>query len=33
MLVAQIEQGRYPRRPGEHCQYCPVQRECLGLDP
>ena len=33
MLVQQIEHGTYPRRAGEHCRYCPVQRDCLGLDP
>lgn len=33
LLVHQLEQGRYPRRPGDHCRYCPVERECLGLDP
>jgi hypothetical protein len=32
-LVGQLERGSFPRRPDDHCRYCPVQRECLGLDP
>ena len=26
-----IEAGHYPKNPGEHCNLCPVRRECLGL--
>lgn len=28
--IARLEAGRYPKNPGEHCRYCPLQRECLG---
>jgi hypothetical protein len=31
--VQRLEAGRYPKHPGEHCQYCPVRGECLGLGP
>jgi hypothetical protein len=26
-----IEAGHYPKNPGDHCHYCPVRGECLGL--
>jgi hypothetical protein len=26
-----IEWGHYPKNPGDHCHYCPVRGECLGL--
>jgi hypothetical protein len=32
-LIDQIEAGKYPRRPGDHCVHCPVLDECLGVDP
>ena len=32
-LVAQVEKGRYPKHPGDHCNFCPLKGECLGLDP
>lgn len=32
-LVAEIEKGRYPKHPGDHCNFCPLKGECLGLDP
>lgn len=32
-LVAAIEEGEFPKRPGTHCHFCPAQDECLGLRP
>lgn len=32
-LIQQLEAGRFPRRPGDHCSSCPVLDDCLGLDP
>jgi hypothetical protein len=32
-LIDQIEAGHLPRRPGHHCNSCPVQEECLGRNP
>lgn len=26
-----VEAGHYPKNPGDHCAYCPVRGECLGL--
>jgi hypothetical protein len=30
-LIQAIEAGHYPKHFGEHCLYCPVRTECLGL--
>ncbi len=32
-LIQQVEAGRFPRRPGDHCQSCPVLDDCLGRNP
>lgn len=29
--VQAIEQGPYPKNPGDHCIYCPVRADCLGI--
>jgi hypothetical protein len=26
-----VEAGHYPKNPGDHCAYCPIRGECLGL--
>lgn len=31
-LVRRVETQGFPRRPGEHCQHCPVRDPCLGLE-
>jgi hypothetical protein len=31
--IAMIEAGSYPKHPGDHCRYCPVHLDCLGLEP
>lgn len=28
-LITKVEAGRYPKAPGDHCAFCPVQRPCL----
>jgi len=32
-IVRSMETGRYPKNPGDHCSFCPLKSECLGLDP
>ncbi len=32
-LIEAVQAGRYPKHPGELCQYCPVRVDCLGLEP
>jgi hypothetical protein len=29
-IIAQVENGTYQARPGDHCHYCPVKSLCLG---
>lgn len=31
--IAVIETGHYPKHSGDHCRYCPVHLDCLGLEP
>ncbi len=31
--IAAIEASKYPKHPGDHCRYCPVRLDCLGLEP
>ncbi|GGS37507.1 nuclease-related domain-containing protein [Deinococcus knuensis] len=28
-LITAMERGHYPKAPGDHCAFCPVQRPCL----
>lgn len=30
-LIRDLEAGRYPKHPGEHCAWCPVRGLCLGV--
>lgn len=32
-MVGELEQGRFPKHPGEQCTYCAVRDECMGLSP
>jgi len=32
-LIRRIEEGVYPKNPGEHCKYCPACSTCLGKRP
>ncbi|MDM0115656.1 hypothetical protein QTI66_26135 [Variovorax sp. J22R133] len=29
--ILRVEAGHFPKNPGEHCEYCPVQRGCMGM--
>ena len=31
--IHEIEAGDYPKNPGDHCHFCPVRADCLGLEP
>lgn len=32
-VIKAVEAGQYPKSPGEHCKYCSVYSECLGVEP
>jgi hypothetical protein len=32
-IVEAMEAGRYPKNPGDHCHFCPLKSECMGLEP
>jgi hypothetical protein len=32
-IISDLERGHYPKNPGSHCNLCPLNSECLGVDP
>jgi hypothetical protein len=26
-----MQEGRFPKRPGDHCELCPARHTCLGV--
>jgi hypothetical protein len=32
-VVLDLEKARFPKNPGDHCDYCPVKATCMGLEP
>lgn len=32
-IIEHMEAGSFPKRPGDHCKYCPARNDCLGLEP
>ena len=31
-LIKGINQGNFPKNPGDHCKYCPNNKTCLGVE-
>lgn len=32
-VIEDLESGRFPKNPGDHCGFCPLKGECLGVNP